>query len=303
MKIYSVRTHNNDSLIYYGFTKQPLHKRLNDYKSRFKRHLKNCDNFLVVFEIFNCENVYIRLEEELETDNKDIVRSVLNRFISENDCLNRKAITKLSENVVNQLSKSNHKKSNQFENNDLISIKPTTQPLLLTYNDEQKNTETERIEKERLETERIEKERLETERLEKVRLETERIEKERLETERLEKERLETERLENERKKAERQKKEKQKDAEIKREQQEQQLDAVNQHLENHRKSLEEQKLKQDQEKMTNDLARQEQFTQCIKDDKLWLQKWCKTKTLRLDEKYNLQKKTRNQKTLKLFKI
>ena len=69
-RIYSVRTHSDNSKIYYGATRQPLHKRLNDYKSRFKRHLKNCDNYLVVFEIFAMDNVYIKLEQEVKTDNK-----------------------------------------------------------------------------------------------------------------------------------------------------------------------------------------------------------------------------------------
>ena len=67
MKIYSVRTYNDKSLVYYGYTKQPLYKRLYDYRSRYKRHLKNCDNFLIVYEILKHKNEYIVLEKELET--------------------------------------------------------------------------------------------------------------------------------------------------------------------------------------------------------------------------------------------
>jgi hypothetical protein len=103
MKIYSVRTYNDKSLVYYGYTKQPLYKRLYDYRSRYKRHLKNCDNFLIVYEILKHKNEYIVLEKELETDNKDIVKGILNQYISNNDCLNRKNINRLT----NDLSHNN----------------------------------------------------------------------------------------------------------------------------------------------------------------------------------------------------
>jgi hypothetical protein len=50
--IYTIRTFNNNNLVFYNYTKQ---KRINDvlssYKSRYKRYLNKCDNFMNVFYI------------------------------------------------------------------------------------------------------------------------------------------------------------------------------------------------------------------------------------------------------------
>ncbi|OLQ17520.1 putative transmembrane protein [Cryptosporidium hominis] len=82
--------------------------------------------------------------------------------------------------------------------NDETEYKKVIQELGNNEEDE-KNSEKEKLEKEKLEKEKLEKERLERERIEKERLEKEKIEKEKIEKEILEKERLEKERLEKER--------------------------------------------------------------------------------------------------------
>ena len=88
-KIYSLRSYNNKSVIYYDYTKQFLHKRLSAIKSRYTRYLNNMDNYIVSFELFKLGNVYIELEEELECINREHLNAVLNKYIRDNDCLNK----------------------------------------------------------------------------------------------------------------------------------------------------------------------------------------------------------------------
>ena len=238
MKIYSVRTHNDKSLIYYGYTKQPLFKRLYDYRSRYKRHLKNCDNFLIVYDILNLKGEYIVLEKEIDTDNKDIVKGVLNQFISENECLNRKDMSTITEIKHDILPKNNIEENERIENNQsqstndnlgLIKLQPVTDNSnciiisdIQNYQEQQQENERlekQQLEKERLEKEQLEKERLEKEQQEKKQQEKEQQEKEQLEKERLEKEKLEKERLEKEKLEKERLYKEQQKKEQLEKEQ------------------------------------------------------------------------------------
>tara|TARA_R110000787_G_scaffold286425_1_gene404813 strand:+ start:961 stop:1695 length:735 start_codon:yes stop_codon:yes gene_type:complete len=88
-KIYSLRSYNNKSVIYYDYTTQFLHKRLSAIKSRYTRYLNNMDNYIVSFELFKLGNVYIELEEELECKNREHLNAVLNVYIRDNDCLNK----------------------------------------------------------------------------------------------------------------------------------------------------------------------------------------------------------------------
>ena len=88
-KIYSLRSYNDKSVIYYDYTKQFLHKRLSAIKSRYTRYLNNMDNYMVAFELFKLGNVYIELEEELECINREHLNAVLNKYIRDNDCLNK----------------------------------------------------------------------------------------------------------------------------------------------------------------------------------------------------------------------
>jgi hypothetical protein len=88
-KIYSLRSYNDKSVIYYDYTTQFLHKRLSAIKSRYTRYLNNMDNYIVSFELFKLGNVYIELEEELECINREHLNAVLNKYIRDNDCLNK----------------------------------------------------------------------------------------------------------------------------------------------------------------------------------------------------------------------
>ncbi len=88
-KIYSIRSHNDKNMIYYDFTMQQLHKRLSAIKSRYNRYLNNTDNYLIVFELFKLGSVYIELEEQLECINKEHINSILNKYIRDNDCINK----------------------------------------------------------------------------------------------------------------------------------------------------------------------------------------------------------------------
>jgi len=88
--IYSIRTFNNNKLIFYNYSKQ---KRINDilssYKSRYKRYLNQKDNFMTIFYILQQDKCYIKIEEKITTDNEDNVKSKLYDLISNNDCINK----------------------------------------------------------------------------------------------------------------------------------------------------------------------------------------------------------------------
>jgi len=88
--IYTIKTFNNDNLVFYNYTKQ---KRINDvlssYKSRYKRYLNKCDNFMNIFYILQADKSYIKIEEKFTTDNEDNVKSKLYDYIANNNCINK----------------------------------------------------------------------------------------------------------------------------------------------------------------------------------------------------------------------
>jgi hypothetical protein len=88
--IYAIKTFNNNNLVFYNYTKQ---KRINDvlssYKSRYKRYLNKCDNFMNIFYILQADKSYIKIEEKFTTDNEDNVKSKLYDYIANNNCINK----------------------------------------------------------------------------------------------------------------------------------------------------------------------------------------------------------------------
>ena len=112
-KIYSIRSHNDKNMIYYDFTMQQLHKRLSAIKSRYNRYLNNTDNYLVVFELFKLGSVYIELEEELECINKEHINSILNKYIRDNDCINKNFYDIKKEQLIKEENKTDIKKINK----------------------------------------------------------------------------------------------------------------------------------------------------------------------------------------------
>ena len=88
--IYSIRSYNNDKLVFYNYTKR---KRIGDIlsglKTRFKRHLNNKDNWVNVFFILKQDNSYIKIEEHIVNSNDEIVKSRLCEIIADNKCINK----------------------------------------------------------------------------------------------------------------------------------------------------------------------------------------------------------------------
>ena len=121
-KIYSIRSHNDKNMIYYDFTMQQLHKRLSAIKSRYNRYLNNTDNYLVVFELFKLGSVYIELEEELQCINKEHINSILNKYIRDNDCINKNFYDIKKEELIKEENKTDIKeiKKEQPKKEELI---------------------------------------------------------------------------------------------------------------------------------------------------------------------------------------
>ena len=106
-KIYSLRSYKDKSVIYYDYTTQFLHKRLSAIKSRYTRYLNNMDNYIVSFELFKLGNVYIELEEELECINREHLNAVLNKYIRDNDCLNKSYYDKMDKKDNDNINQQN----------------------------------------------------------------------------------------------------------------------------------------------------------------------------------------------------
>jgi len=122
-KIYSIRSHNDKNMIYYDFTMQQLHKRLSAIKSRYNRYLNNTDNYLVVFELFKLGSIYIELEEELECINKEHINSILNKYIRDNDCINKNFYDIKKEQLIKEENKTDIKKINKEQPKKEVLIK------------------------------------------------------------------------------------------------------------------------------------------------------------------------------------
>ena len=88
--IYSIRSYNNDKLVFYNYTKR---KRIGDIlsgiKTRYKRHLNNKDNWINVFYILKEDNSYIKIEEHIVNSNDEIVKSRLCEIIANHKCINK----------------------------------------------------------------------------------------------------------------------------------------------------------------------------------------------------------------------
>ena len=87
-KIYTLRTYNDDSLIYVGSTCQPLHKRHCEHKSKYKLFNNGAGNYISVFKIIDCGNVYIELLEDYPCDNKNQLHAREGHWIRKLDCVN-----------------------------------------------------------------------------------------------------------------------------------------------------------------------------------------------------------------------
>jgi hypothetical protein len=144
--IYSIKTFNNNKLVFYNYTKQ---KRLNDvlssYKSRYKRYLNKCDNFMNIFYILQADKSYIKIEEKFTTDNEDNVKSKLYDFIANNNCINKldiAEINKLCKTEITEIVKTEPKTEivKTEPTREIVKTEPkTTQPeKLLKLNQPQK---------------------------------------------------------------------------------------------------------------------------------------------------------------------
>jgi len=108
--IYSIRTYNNDKLIFYNFTKRKkISDILSSYKTRYKRFQNNKDNWLNVFYLLEQDKTYIKIEEQLTNSNDEIVKSLLCDYIAKNDCIN-----KLNVDEINKLCNKETEKENQI---------------------------------------------------------------------------------------------------------------------------------------------------------------------------------------------
>ena len=151
--IYTIRTFNNNNLVFYNYTKQ---KRINDvlssYKSRYKRYLNKCDNFMNIFYILQADKSYIKIEEKFTTDNEDNVKSKLYDFIANNNCINKldtyqieKLCNKTEEPITENENQNKIEPKTEIIEEVIIKPKleePKTEVIDNYFNTEPTNTET-----------------------------------------------------------------------------------------------------------------------------------------------------------------
>jgi len=117
--IYSIRSYNNDNLIFYNYTKRKkIGDILSGYKTRYKRYLNNKDNWVNVFYILKEYNSYIKIEEHIINSNDEIIKSRLCEIIADNKCINKMR----NEDIENLSNKIEEPKIEITENENLIKI-------------------------------------------------------------------------------------------------------------------------------------------------------------------------------------
>jgi hypothetical protein len=146
--IYSIRSYNNDKLVFYNYTKR---KRIGDIlsgiKTRYKRHLNNKDNWINVFYILKEDNSYIKIEEHIVNSNDEIVKSRLCEIIANHKCINKMRNEDI-EKLCNKTDITENEIQNKIEpiiEEVIIEPKleePKTEVILPSIIEEQTNTET-----------------------------------------------------------------------------------------------------------------------------------------------------------------
>jgi len=88
-KVYKIYDNTNGN-VYFGSTKQPLSKRLQQHKISFKSHLKDkSKKKCTSFEILKNDNYTISLVEEFSCQNKEQLRARERHYIENNECVNK----------------------------------------------------------------------------------------------------------------------------------------------------------------------------------------------------------------------
>ena len=146
--IYSIRSYNNDKLVFYNYTKR---KRIGDIlsgiKTRYKRHLNNKDNWINVFYILKEDNSYIKIEEHIVNSNDEIVKSRLCEIIANHKCINKMRNEDI-EKLCDKIDITENEIQNKIEpiiEEVIIEPKleePKTEVILPNIIEEQTNTET-----------------------------------------------------------------------------------------------------------------------------------------------------------------
>jgi len=135
--IYSIRTYNNDKLIFYNSTKRKkISDILSSYKTRYKRFQNNKDNFLNVFYLLEQDKTYIKIEEQLTNSNDEIVKSLLCDYIAKNECIN-----KLNIDEIKKLCNKETEKENQ-----IVLYEKPKEEIIKTINEIKKDEEIKLIE-------------------------------------------------------------------------------------------------------------------------------------------------------------
>ena len=87
--VYSIRSHLNPQLVYYGSTKERLSRRLAQHVKGYKSYLNGKQDFITSFKLIELGKFYIELVEIVEYIDKKQLHAVEGRYIRDNVCVNR----------------------------------------------------------------------------------------------------------------------------------------------------------------------------------------------------------------------
>ena len=89
-KLYAIRSFQTDKF-YIGTTTQPLYKRLNDHKMKYKKWLETKEIFVTSFEIIRYDDSYIELIKNCPCNNKEELLKIEGIEIRANiNCINKR---------------------------------------------------------------------------------------------------------------------------------------------------------------------------------------------------------------------
>ncbi len=123
-KIYSIRSHQIDK-IYIGSTIEPLYKRLNAHKRKYKEYKNGGYHYVSSFELIQYNDVYIELIENIVCNSKEELRSKEGNYIRlhKNKCVNKKIECQTMKQYTTQYKIDNPDKIKERNNDKRIKNK------------------------------------------------------------------------------------------------------------------------------------------------------------------------------------
>jgi hypothetical protein len=88
-RVYSIRSHLQPELIYFGSTKESLARRLAQHRAAYKSFLAGKARYITSFRVIELGDFYIELAELVNFEEKSQLHAVERKYIRETLCVNK----------------------------------------------------------------------------------------------------------------------------------------------------------------------------------------------------------------------